>query len=96
MRKVRVAYGLADNILHVLVSDEGEGFDPSAVPDPTRPEDLERPGGRCLLLILQYMSGVLVLVRAKDLHMWKPPGGDWLVARLPPLDKMAKPGEPAK
>jgi serine/threonine-protein kinase RsbW len=70
-RKVRVAYGTADDILHVLVSDEGQGFDPAAVPDPTSPENRERPGGRGLLLILHYMSGALVLGKGNGLLMWK-------------------------
>ena len=37
--------------ISVLVSDEGPGFDPAQVPDPTCPELLDCCGGRGLLLM---------------------------------------------
>ncbi len=40
------------------VEDQGEGFDPSAVPDPTAEENLEIPSGRGLMLMRAYMSDV--------------------------------------
>jgi len=40
------------------VTDEGEGFDPGAVPDPTAEENLEIPSGRGLMLMRAYMSEV--------------------------------------
>jgi serine/threonine-protein kinase RsbW len=40
------------------VQDEGAGFDPARVPDPTAPENRQRPGGRGLLLIRTYATGV--------------------------------------
>lgn len=42
----------------VTVTDEGGGFDPAAVPDPTRPENLNRSGGRGIFLIRQLMDEV--------------------------------------
>jgi CheY-like chemotaxis protein len=41
-----------------LVRDEGPGFDPSVLPDPTDPANLERVGGRGLLLIRTFMDQV--------------------------------------
>jgi len=43
-------------VFHIV--DQGEGFDPSAVPDPTLDENLEIPSGRGLMLIRAYMSEV--------------------------------------
>jgi CheY-like chemotaxis protein/anti-sigma regulatory factor (Ser/Thr protein kinase) len=40
------------------VKDEGPGFDPSKLPDPTDPANLERVGGRGLLLIRTFMDDV--------------------------------------
>lgn len=40
------------------VRDEGPGFDPSTLPDPTDPESLGRVGGRGLLLIRTFMDDV--------------------------------------
>lgn len=38
------------------VRDEGEGFAPGHVPDPTRHENLEKPHGRGIMLIRAYMT----------------------------------------
>jgi serine/threonine-protein kinase RsbW len=38
------------------VEDQGPGFDPGQVPDPTAPENLERSTGRGLLLMRAYMT----------------------------------------
>jgi CheY-like chemotaxis protein len=40
------------------IRDEGPGFDPSKLPDPTDPTLLERVGGRGLLLIRTFMDRV--------------------------------------
>jgi serine/threonine-protein kinase RsbW len=44
------------NTLSIRVSDEGPGFDPNQVPDPTCPEHLEECGGRGLFLIKRLSS----------------------------------------
>jgi anti-sigma regulatory factor (Ser/Thr protein kinase) len=41
-----------------VIRDEGPGFDPSTLPDPTDPAHLERTTGRGLLLIRAYMDAV--------------------------------------
>ncbi len=40
------------------VRDEGRGFDPSCLPDPDAPQNLEKIGGRGLLLIRTFMDQV--------------------------------------
>ncbi len=40
------------------IQDEGEGFDPEGVPDPTAEENLEIPSGRGLMLMRAYMSEI--------------------------------------
>ncbi len=42
----------------ITVADEGGGFNPAAVPDPTLPENLNRSGGRGIFLIHQLMDEV--------------------------------------
>ncbi len=37
--------------LKFMISDEGEGFDPNRIPDPTLPENIEKPCGRGVYLI---------------------------------------------
>jgi len=50
-KKVRVQAELRPGEVVVTVTDEGRGFDPSAVEDPTRPENLDRSHGRGLFLL---------------------------------------------
>jgi serine/threonine-protein kinase RsbW len=51
-------YRLSVASLLAEVEDQGPGFNPADVPDPLAPENLERPGGRGLLLMRRYMSWV--------------------------------------
>ena len=70
-KKVRVAYHVSQNAFFIRVQDEGGGFDPAAVPDPTRAENLEKPSGRGLLLMRYYMSEVQFLDRGTTVVMCK-------------------------
>ncbi|HEX9253872.1 MAG TPA: ATP-binding protein [Ignavibacteriaceae bacterium] len=44
--------------LTIKIKDEGKGFDPSIVPDPTDPENLLKDSGRGLYLMRVYMDGL--------------------------------------
>lgn len=55
---VHLSCKLAPGRLRVEIRDEGCGFDPSAVPNPTDPELLTNPNGRGLLLMRAYMTRV--------------------------------------
>src|SRR5688572_9624508 len=44
-KNVFLSLTLDDNLLRFLIKDEGHGFDPSNLPDPTSPENIEKPGG---------------------------------------------------
>lgn len=57
-KAVRVVVSLTATRVVVAVTDEGRGFDPEAVPDPTLPQNLQRPGGRGLFLIRELMDEV--------------------------------------
>ncbi len=41
------------------ISDEGQGFDPASIPDPTLPENLERCGGRGVFLMKRLSDRVI-------------------------------------
>lgn len=58
-KTVRVEVVLDGVCLEARVTDQGDGFDPDSVEDPTRPENLTRPGGRGLFLMRQLMDEVL-------------------------------------
>lgn len=45
-----------DSTLTITIKDEGSGFDPSGVPDPTHPDNLLKDSGRGLYLMRVYMD----------------------------------------
>jgi serine/threonine-protein kinase RsbW len=53
-KQVTLTCHLQPHQLAITVDDEGEGFDPADVPDPTREENLLREGGRGIFLIQRY------------------------------------------
>jgi serine/threonine-protein kinase RsbW len=57
-KKVHIAYGVRPERFDIRIMDEGPGFDPQEVPDPTAFENLERPCGRGLMLMRHYMNEV--------------------------------------
>jgi serine/threonine-protein kinase RsbW len=57
-KPVRVEVSLDYERVEVCVHDEGAGFDPDGVPDPTLPEYRERTGGRGVFLIRKLMDEV--------------------------------------
>jgi serine/threonine-protein kinase RsbW len=57
-KSVHVIYKLSTDRLHISVEDEGQGFNPEEVPDPTLEENLELPSGRGLMLMRTFMSVV--------------------------------------
>jgi serine/threonine-protein kinase RsbW len=57
-RKVRVDCTIENRTVTIRIEDEGEGFDPENVPDPTDPENLLRPSGRGIFYMQQFMNRV--------------------------------------
>lgn len=53
------------------VEDEGPGFNPDAVPDPTLDENLERPCGRGVMLMRAYMDEVTFNEKGNRVSMTK-------------------------
>jgi len=70
-KRVRVLYRIHPERFEVRITDQGPGFDPSDVPDPTAPENLERPCGRGLLLMRYYMTEVSFDDRGSTITMLK-------------------------
>ena len=55
---VHVAFLVHDDALEVMVSDEGAGFDPEALPDPIADANLLNPEGRGILFMRAFMDEV--------------------------------------
>jgi len=59
-----------------IVRDEGAGFDPHGLPDPTAEENLDRVSGRGLLLIRMFMDDVSFNDKGNEIKMIKRRGHD--------------------
>jgi CheY-like chemotaxis protein/anti-sigma regulatory factor (Ser/Thr protein kinase) len=70
-RIVHVDAALTRHEATFVVRDSGPGFDPSALPDPTDPENLENLTGRGLLLIRTFMDEVRYNPAGNEITMVK-------------------------
>lgn len=50
-KKVSIEVIKDENKLTIIVEDEGNGFDLNLVPDPTKPDYIEKPDGRGIFLM---------------------------------------------
>lgn len=50
-KNVALSLSLQDSQIKFIISDEGRGFDFKNLPDPTAPENIEKPGGRGIFLM---------------------------------------------
>ena len=50
-KNVALSLSLHEGLIKFKVEDEGGGFDHDNLPDPTSPENLEKPGGRGIFLM---------------------------------------------
>lgn len=57
--RMRFRFLPADKLLSVEVQDEGEGFDPTNLPDPTHGDNLMRESGRGIFLMRNLADEVL-------------------------------------
>ncbi len=58
LKMVRISVFVEDDDIRIVIKDEGKGFDPSIIPDPTDPENLLKDSGRGLYLMRIYMDGL--------------------------------------
>lgn len=58
-RRIFVDTRLARDGIVLIVRDEGKGFDPGALPDPTDPSNLDKLSGRGLVLMRAFMDNVI-------------------------------------
>lgn len=55
-KSVRIQWEVNDEIVKIQIEDEGIGFKPEDIPDPTLIENLERPSGRGIMLMKSFMT----------------------------------------
>jgi serine/threonine-protein kinase RsbW len=70
-KRIHMAYAIDDGCITVVVTDEGLGFDPTTVPDPTNPNRLTQPWGRGIFLMRHYMDEVVYSNDGRTVTMTK-------------------------
>jgi serine/threonine-protein kinase RsbW len=68
-KRVRVEAKVTGQVITVRVTDEGRGFNPASVTDPTLPRNRTRAGGRGLFLIKKLMDRVEFNERGNSITM---------------------------
>jgi CheY-like chemotaxis protein len=72
-RRIEIEVRLARDLAVFVVRDEGPGFDPTGLPDPTDPANLDKVTGRGILLMRAFMDRVDFNTRGNEVTMIKQP-----------------------
>ena len=72
-RRIHVHVAITPRDARFVIRDEGPGFKPGDVPDPTDPENLERESGRGLLLMRSFMDEVSYNEQGNEVTLVKKP-----------------------
>jgi CheY-like chemotaxis protein len=75
-RRIEIEVRLARGKAVFVIRDEGPGFDPTALPDPTDPANIEKVTGRGILLMQAFMDEVGFNARGNEVTMVKLAGGN--------------------
>jgi len=70
-RRVHVHACLSRDEARFVIRDEGPGFDPHSLPDPTDPSNLDRVCGRGVLLMRTFMDHISYNDRGNEVTMIK-------------------------
>jgi serine/threonine-protein kinase RsbW len=71
-KKIFVSYRRQPHQIHLIISDEGSGFDPLNLPDPTTDDHLEVEGGRGVFLMKQLTDEIHFLDQGRTVElMWR-------------------------
>ena len=70
-KRVTVRYAVTTEKAVIIVRDEGAGFEPGDIPDPTTPERIPVPNGRGIMLIRSYMDEVYYRDQGREIYLMK-------------------------
>lgn len=70
-RQVTVRFGITSEKAVIIVRDEGCGFIPDEIPDPTTPDRLPMPSGRGIMLMRAYMDEVIFRDHGREVYFMK-------------------------
>jgi serine/threonine-protein kinase RsbW len=67
--EIDVLWSVTNKFVEIEVVDQGRGYDPKTIPDPTANENLTLPSGRGLAMIRAFMNEVHINERGNHLRM---------------------------
>lgn len=70
-RRIHLEFTVSPIVAAIQIQDEGPGFDPNALPDPTDLENLDRPSGRGVMLMRAFMDDVCYNERGNQVTLTK-------------------------
>jgi serine/threonine-protein kinase RsbW len=50
-QEINFSYEFSDHEIRFLIKDQGNGFDRNSIPDPTHPDNIEKPDGRGIFIM---------------------------------------------
>jgi serine/threonine-protein kinase RsbW len=68
---VHIVIELSEDRFYSKITDQGCGFDPTTLPDPTAEENLEKECGRGVLLITSFVDVVVYNAKGNSLEITK-------------------------
>ena len=79
-KRVQIEVAVEGKFLTARITDEGTGFDPFGVPDPTTPRNIRKVGGRGLFIMRNLMD---------EVHFNELGNSVTLILRLPERDQIS-------
>lgn len=70
-KRVTVRFAVDKDQAVIIIRDEGNGFDPGGIPDPTCPGRLTLPTGRGIMLMRAYMDEVRYRDDGREVYLVK-------------------------
>jgi len=70
-KQVTIRYAVSPERCAIIVRDQGQGFNPDAVPDCTNAERLSLPYGRGIMLMRTYMDEVTYREAGTEIYMMR-------------------------
>ncbi|HOA75154.1 MAG TPA: ATP-binding protein [Phycisphaerae bacterium] len=70
-KKITISYDIDPRRAIIRIRDEGSGFDPASVPDPTCPERICLPNGRGIMLMRSYLDEVTYNRQGNEVQLVK-------------------------
>ena len=75
-KPVHVVMRFSDTLFYAKITDQGAGFDPGCVVDPTADENVDKPNGRGVMLMKTFVDSVNYNGTGNEVEMTKRRSGD--------------------